>query len=609
MLKRFYILYSLIFCSSLMVFPSAVIKPLDASCVKLSDSPIKDRESLNMAFIDSIDPDRLLHNFRVNAGLPSDALPLGGWEAPKIGLRGHFVGHYLSALAKRYRNSGDKNVKRRLDYMVDVLKQCQDKIGTGRLTAFHEKDFETLESRFSGVWAPYYTYHKMMQGLYDAYALAGNKKAYGMLLRMAEYVAKRMDKLDSSTLEKLLDTTAANPANEAGAMNEVIYKLYSLTGDDAYLRLAQKFDPQWFLKTLSENSDILAGLHSNTHLVLVNGFAARYDATGDTLYRNAVINFWNMLSSHHSYVNGTSSGPRPNPTTKTSLTAEHWTYPDCLACTFSKEIAESCVTHNTRKLLAYLFEWTGDAKYAEADMNLFYNGVLPIQSGEGDYVYHLPLGSPRQKKYLKKDDFMCCSGSSAEAFMQLYQGAYYHDDNDNLWINLYIPSEINWNGVTITQSTDFPYGQDVKLIVNSGSPRRFRLNLLKPSWANGVTVSVNGDVVASVSEGAANYVVVDRKWKDGDVVSMSVPSVVRVHHLPGNDKVVAFLKGASLLAFEGNKEIVLKGEPDEIARQIVVADNSKKIFKLRNNGQDYILRPFSDIDRQSYSVYATISDY
>ncbi len=609
MSKRFNMLFCLVIIPFMAAFPSSEIKPLDSSCVRLSNSPIKNRESLNMAFIDSIDPDRLLHNFRINAGLPSKAQPLGGWEAPNIGLRGHFVGHYLSALSKRYRSSGDKYVKKKLDYMVDALKQCQDKIGTGCLTAFPEKDFDTLESKFSGVWAPYYTYHKMMQGLYDAYTLAGNKNAYEMLLRMASYVAGRMDKLDHMSIVKLLDTTAANPANEAGAMNEIIYKLYSLTGNKTYLSLADKFDPEWLFKALSENVDILGGLHSNTHIVLVNGFAARYDATGDKVYRDAVMNFWDILSQHHSYVNGTSSGPRPNPTTKTSLTAEHWSYPDCLSSTFSKEIAESCVTHNTRKLLAYLFEWTGEAKYAEADMNLFYNAVLPIQSGEGDYVYHLPLGSPRQKKYLKKDDFMCCSGSSAEAFTQLSQGAYYHDGRSNLWINLYIPSEINWNGVSVRQSTDFPYGQDIKLTINSGSPRQLRLNLLKPSWAEGMTVIVNGDTVQAVVEKESDYVVIDRKWNNGDVVNISIPSVVRVHRLPGNDKVVAFLKGAYLLAFEGSREIVLKGDPNEIAKHIVIADKSRQIYKLSNDGVEYTLRPFFDIDRQSYSVYATVRNF
>lgn len=587
---------------------SASIKPLDASSVKISESWLKDRERLNVSFMDSIDADRLLHNFRINAGLPSDAVPLGGWEAPKIGLRGHFVGHYISALSHRYKYSGDRNVKQKLDYMVNALKECQDAMGTGCLTAFPESDFDTLEGKCSGVWAPYYTYHKMMQGLYDAYTLAGNETAYGMLLKMADYVDRRMSRLGQAKIERLLDTTAANPANEAGAMNEILYKVYSLTGDKRYLSLARKFDPEWFLSAMSGNNDILAGLHSNTHLVLVNGFAAGYDATGDTIYRNAVTNFWDILNSQHSYVNGSSSGPRPNPTAKTSVTAEHWTYPGCLSCTFSKEIAESCVSHNTRKLLSYLFQWTGDPSYAEADMNLFYNAVLPIQSGEGDYVYHLPLGSPRQKKYLKKDDFMCCSGSSTEAYSQLYEGAYYHDGGKNLWVNLYIPSEIRWNGAVIAQETQFPCDSVVRFTIKSGKPKAFTINLLKPSWAEGVKVTVNGEAIPVESMDGTGYIAMDRKWRKGDVVEMTMQSTVVGNPLPGNDRVVAFSDGAVVLAFEGDKEVVLYGKPEEIAKDIVLKDKTNQVYSLRNNGVDYTLRPFYKIDRQSYSVYATMKD-
>ena len=161
--------------------------------VVLYDSWIKQRETLNTNFLHELDPDRLLHNFRVNAGIKSDAQPLEGWESPKIGLRGHFVGHYLSACASLIEKNGDTLLQKRISYMVDVLWDCQQNLGGKYLSAFPEKDFTTLETRFSGVWAPYYTYHKIMQGLLDVYTLTGNKKAYEMVLKMADYVKERMD--------------------------------------------------------------------------------------------------------------------------------------------------------------------------------------------------------------------------------------------------------------------------------------------------------------------------------------------------------------------------------------------------------------------------------
>jgi uncharacterized protein len=298
--------------------------------VILSDSWIKQRETLNTNYLYSLDPDRLLHNFRVNAGIKSDEKPLEGWEGPGIGLRGHFTGHYLSACASLIEKNGDTLLQRRINYMVDVLWDCQQKLGGKYLSAFPEKDFTTLETRFTGVWAPYYTYHKIMQGLLDVYSLTGNKKAYAMVLNMADYVKQRMDKLTPEAIEKMLNTVNANPPNEPGGMNDVLHNLYAVSKDSVHLKLASIFDRKWFSQPLFEGKDNLAGLHSNTHLPLVIGFAKRYENTGDTNYRDATANFWDILVHHHTFVNGSSSGPRPVATTPTSRTAEHWGLADML---------------------------------------------------------------------------------------------------------------------------------------------------------------------------------------------------------------------------------------------------------------------------------------
>ena len=267
------------------VFCSEIIKakPFPNASITLNPSWIKQREELNTAYLKSLDPDQLLHNFRVNAGLPSDVEPLEGWEAPYIGLRGHFTGHCLSAVLNLVEKYKDPIFTQRLDYMIDELYKCQQALGNGYLSAFPEKDFEVLETKYGGVWEPYYTYHKIMQGLLDAYTCTGNKKACEMVVQMASYVKMRMARLDEVTIEKVLYSAGANPSNEAGAMNEVLYKLYKVSKNPDHLALAETFDRDWFLVPLSRNEDILSGLHSNTHLVLVNGFAQRYSITKEVL--------------------------------------------------------------------------------------------------------------------------------------------------------------------------------------------------------------------------------------------------------------------------------------------------------------------------------------
>lgn len=583
-----------------------MVKPFSNVEVTLKSSWVKQREDLNLQYLKSLEPDRLLHNFRVNAGLPSEAQPLEGWEAPYIGLRGHFVGHYLSAVSVAVEKYHDPQLTDALNYMIEELHKCQQALGNGYLSAFPENDFNILETTYTGVWAPYYTYHKLMQGLLDTYLRTGNQKAYDMVLQMTDYIAGRMAKLDEEAIEKMLYTVGANPANEAGAMNEVLYKLYKVSGNPNHLALAKIFDRDWFLIPLSQNQDILSGLHSNTHLVLVNGFAQHYSIIPDKHYRDAVVNFWDMLTNDHSYINGSSSGPRPNVVTPTSLSAEHWGKPGALSNTLTKEIAESCVSHNTQKLTSTLFTWTADPKYADAYMNTLYNAVLALQSGHtGACVYHLPLGSPRKKAFLKDNDFRCCNGSSIEAFASLNSGIYYHNDSA-LWVNLYIPSDLNWKekNLRLEQSGEFPMDSSVELSVSTKKPNSFTLNFFIPYWANETTVYVNGEKYPAKTL-PGSYVSIDRKWRNNDKIRLDFNYDFHIKTMPDDRNMIAIFYGPTLLAFESNSELILKGTHQDILNGLNVDEEGN--FILNNKNQNYRLKPLYAIEDETYGVYATIT--
>lgn len=585
-------------------------KPFSNTAVTLRPSWIKQREELNTRFLKSLEPDRLLHNFRVNAGLPSDAQPLEGWEAPKIGLRGHFVGHYLSAISCAVEKYRDAQLAGALNYMIEELYKCQQALGNGYLSAFPEKDFEVLETRYSGVWAPYYTYHKIMQGLLDAYVRTGNKKAYDMVIQMASYVDRRMSRLDARTIEKVLYSVGANPSNEAGAMNEVLYKLYKVSKNPKHLALAKIFDRDWFLIPLSQNQNILSGLHSNTHLVLVNGFAQRYSIMRDKPYYDAVVNFWNMLMKEHTYVNGSSSGPRPNVVTRTSLSAEHWGVPGHLSNTLTKEIAESCVSHNTQKLTSTLFTWEANPIYADVYMNTFYNSILALQSAHtGACVYHLPLGSPRKKAFLKENDFRCCNGSTIEAFALLNSGIYYHNDS-TLWVNLYVPSELDWKekNIRLEQSGEFPMNSSVEFSVSVKKQTAFGLNLFIPSWAKAVDIFVNGEKQQTEIT-PDSYVSINRKWKNKDKVRLVFHYDFYIKTMPDDKNMIAIFYGPILLAFENGSELILKGTPEDILNGLKVQGDDNGSFTLNNGGRVYSLKPLYAIEEHSYGVYATIRNY
>jgi len=577
--------------------------------VTLYDSWIKQRETLNTIYLYQLDPERLLHNFRVNAGIKSDAKPLDGWEAPYIGLRGHFTGHYLSACASLIEKNGDTLLLKRINYMVDALWECQQKLGGKYLSAFPENDFTILETKFGGVWAPYYTYHKIMQGLLDVYTLTGNKKAYTMVLNMADYVKQRMDKLSPEVIEKVLYTVDANPTNEPGGMNDVLHNLYAVSKDPEHLKLASLFDRKWFSQPLYEGKDNLSGLHSNTHLPLVIGFAKRYENTGETYYRDVTYHFWDILIHHHSFVNGSSSGPRPIKTTPTSRTAEHWGVADSLSATLTSEIAESCVSHNTQKISSILFRWTALPEYADVYMNTFYNAVMALQNSEnGTCVYHLPLSSNQKKKFLKETDFRCCNGSTIEAFTHLNSNIYFWN-KDNFWVNLYIPSEVKWEkqGVTIRQTGNFPANSTVQFAVSTKKPSKFALNLLVPAWANNQTkVLINGKPV-SVDSKPLSYITIDRSWKNGDKIELIFDYKFCVKTMPDNQNMLAIYYGPILLAFETDKELILKGDSASILNSMTKQGNDM-IFTLKNGGTDYKLIPFYEVINATYGVYATLKN-
>ncbi|MFF5380656.1 beta-L-arabinofuranosidase domain-containing protein [Pedobacter suwonensis] len=584
------------------------VSVFQANDVRLDPSWIKSREELNTRYLLTLDADRLLHNFKINAGLTSQSKPLGGWEAPDIGLRGHFTGHYLSAVALLVEQHKNPLLRQRLIYIVDELYKCQQALGKGYLSAFPERDFDTLEKTFGNVWAPYYTYHKIMQGLLDVYTHTGNEKAYDMVNQMASYVQNRMARLDQQSIEKILYTVGANPANEVGPMNEVMYNLYHVSHKPEHLVLAKLFDRDWFFRPLAENQDILSGLHSNTHLVLVNGFAQRAFTTGESVYLDAAKNFWNMLMHHHAYANGSSSGPRPNVTSPTSLTAEHWGVPDHLSNTMTKEIAESCVSHNSQKLTSYLFCQDQQPAYAETYMNTFYNAVMALQNGNtGAVVYHLPLGSPREKKFLKDDDFRCCNGTSIEAFASLNKGIYYHDAAA-VWINLYVPSTLNWkeHKFILQQEGNFPADSTVTFTIKSAKAKALKLNFLIPGWAEGTAVYINGKLEAD-SPSAGTYLSINRNWKAGDQIKLVFHYRFYLKTMPDDENVFAIFYGPTLLAAETDTEFILKGTKQEILKNLI--PEGSDVFKLRNADNTFTLRPLYEISNQTYGVYATLRNY
>jgi hypothetical protein len=275
----------------------------------------------------------------------------------------------------------------------------------------------------------------------------------------------------------------------------------------------------------------------------------------------------------------------------------------------TKETSESCVSHNTQKLTSTLFTWTASPTYADSYMNTFYNSILALQSGHsGKCVYHLPLGSPRKKEFLKENDFRCCNGSTIEAFASLNSCIYYHNDSA-LWVNLYLPSRVNWaeKNVVLEQAGDFPVDTCVEFTISTKKSSTFVLKLLIPSRVQNAEVYVN-NVKQNNTIVPDSYVILKRQWKNNDKIKLVFHYDFNIQTMPDDKNVFAIFYGPTLLAFLNESELILKGNHDVILKNLS-KDKNSNTFHLNNNGKTYQLKPFYEIEEQSYGVYATVRNY
>ncbi len=553
---KYFLIIALGICAARTTFGDAVqlkTEPFDLSEVRLLDGSFKTAQEADAKYMLSLDLDRLLHNFRVNAGLPSNATPLGGWESPDCQLRGHFVGHYLSACSLMYKSTGDEQWKKRVNYLVTELSKCQDALGSGYLSAFPTSMFDRLEAGVH-VWAPYYTIHKIMAGLLDAYQLCGNAEALEMDKKMAAYFGGRIAKLSDDQIERTFHTIGPGPGNEFGGMSDVLHSLYAITGDPAELKLANTFDRDWIAVPLAADEDHLAGLHANTHIPQVEGFARHYEVTGDTKYHDAAEHFWEIVTGRHSFVTGSNSFN------------EHFARPGVEASQLSPNTAETCNTYNMLKLTRHLFEWDPKPEYADYYERALYNHILgSIDPQTGMTIYFLSLVPGHFKVYgTPTESFWCCNGTGIENHAKYGDSIYFHNDSA-LWVNLFIPSVLNWRekGITIRQETKFPEEEGTTLIFQMSQPTQLAVNLRVPYWATqGVSVKINGEM-QKVDASPESYLTLNRKWSNGDRVEMSMPMSLHLHHASDLKNHVAIMYGPIVLAGEMGHD---KMPPEQEAR-------------------------------------------
>ena len=508
------------------------VEPFPLSQVRLLAGPFQQEQETNRRWMHSLPSDRLLHTFRLTAGLASSAQPLGGWEKPDCELRGHFAGgHYLSACALAYASTGDDELKKKADGMVAELAKCQTRQKNGYLSAFPEELFDRLRNG-QNVWAPYYTIHKIMAGHLDMYTYCGNEQALAIAEGMAGWVRHWVQPLSDEHMARVLGV-------EHGGMLEVLCNLYAVTGKEEYLYTARRFDHRQVFDPLAEYRDELKGLHANTNIPKITGAARQYELTGDRRFRNISSYFWDEVVARRTYCTGGTSNE------------EHWeAEPGRLAKELGQNMEECCCGYNMLRLARHIFGWTADPRAMDYYERTLFNTRLGTQDAEGMKSYFLPL-APGYWKYYNSayDSFWCCTGTGAEEFAQFGNTVYFHDD-DGIYVNLFLPSQVNWpeKGIRLRQETNFPEQEATSLIVRAARPVQVSLNVRVPCWATrGVAIKLNGQELP-VSSSPSSYLELRRVWKDGDRVEVAMPMSLHVDPLLGDESWQAAMYGPLVLA-------------------------------------------------------------
>lgn len=535
------------------------------------------------------------------AGTPAPT----SWDSYAGKLKGHGTGHVLSGLAQVYEslNNDDPRkplVLQRMNYMVDELYKISkisrgdpaavppppgktnyeyrylaadlrrdfDQWGEGYISSYPPDQFIMLErganydaneSSTTTIWAPYYTLHKLMNGFLNIYTVAGNEKGLEMAKGMGLWVYKRLGQLTPAQLKSMWDKGIAG---EYGGMNEVMATLYALTGDERYLETAKLFDNVSFFfggtngtTGLAQNVDTIRGRHANQHIPQITGALKIYDGTKDNKYYDISSNFWYMVKECYAYsiggVGGRASNYEAFPNQpNVLLNGTGGSNGGCLLTT-SVNSCESCGMYNLLKLSTQLFLHDTDVKYMDYYEQTLYNGIAGgIAKNGAANTYPNPLYRGAAQSFSSASTgSTCCGGTARESHTKYGDSIYFKSTDDSaLYVNLFIPSTLQWHratgAVNVTQVTNYPYGDTIKLNIDGSGT--FDVKLRVPSWAvNGYTVTVNGTAYGEGTPGS--YMSISRSWTAGDVVEIKMPLDFRYDKLNEDTNVRSIVYGPVIM--------------------------------------------------------------
>ncbi|MGQ1890937.1 beta-L-arabinofuranosidase domain-containing protein [Thermophagus sp. OGC60D27] len=573
--------------------PQPDVEPFPLSSVRLLESPFKHAEELNEQYVMAHDPDRLLAPFLIDAGLEPKATGYGNWEGS--GLNGHIGGHYLTSLSLMVASAGNEEARKRLNYMVKELARCQKANGNGYIggipggqamwAEIANGKIDAGNFSLNGKWVPLYNIHKLYAGLRDAWLLARNEKAKELLIKLTDWCINLTSGLSDDQIQEML-------VSEHGGLNEVFADVYEITGNEKYLELARRFSHQAILKPLIQHKDQLNGLHANTQIPKVIGFMRIGVLDRDTAWIEAADFFWNTVVNNRSVSIGGNS------------THEHFhAAEDFSSMIESRQGPETCNTYNMLKLSKQLFLYKNDLKYLDFYEQALYNHILSSQNPKnGGLVYFTSMRPRHYRVYSQPEQtFWCCVGSGIENHEKYGELIYAHDEQ-NVFVNLFIPSQLFWKekGLQLILENNFPDIEQVSIRVEPKNEGEFVVGIRCPAWSKKgeMSVAVNGNSIKGKAV-PGHYFPIRRKWKKGDRIEIRLPMHTYGKFLPDGNQYLSLMHGPFVLAAATDTTdldglIADDSRMGHVAHGPLYSLDEAPMLQIDGNGWEKLVRPLKN---------------
>jgi DUF1680 family protein len=561
-----------------------VVREFPYGAVRLRRGPLKQHFDRIHAHYLALDDDRLLKVFRERAGLPAPGPDMGGWYDTNGFVPGLTLGQYISGLARLGAATGDK--------------AAHDKVS--RLVSGFGEFIRRADSPYAGAnaqaqWAAY-VMDKYVVGLVDAYHLSGVEEAKRLLPITIDKCLPYVSPVSRDRIGK-----KDPPYDETYVVSENLFHVADITGDDKYRKLAVHYllDREWF-DPLAGGIDVLPEKHAYSHVIALSSGAQAYLNLGDAKYLRALTNAWRFLEPQRFASGG-------------------WAPEEQFVHLGQGKLAESLKTSKAHfetpcgsfadlKLARYLIRFTGRAEYGDGLERTLYNTMLAtrLPNSDGDYPYYSDYGAGAEKRYYHRK-WPCCSGTLVQGVADYPLNAYFHDD-DALFVNLFVASDVVWRRptgvVSLVQETDYPASDTVRLTVREPADGRFAVKVRIPAWADGATVRVGA---RTETVAAGRFFTVRRDWKAGDTIDLVVPQPLRTLPIdPQTPNVAALMRGAvmyvGLNPWDGIREqsVDLPGALSRIS-------GSNQAYRTVLAGRDLVFVPYFTVDMERYHTYFQVA--